>query len=274
MKVRKLRQWRLILDTFHDGSMNMSIDESIMHAVGAGLQPPTLRLYGWQPFCLSLGYGQRIADVDFNRLLSQGWGVVRRPSGGKAILHADELTYSVALPEHDPIAQGGILPTYLRMSEALHLAMSTLGLSVWTTSPNADAESMGAVCFEVPSKYEITFGGKKLIGSAQLRRHQAVLQHGTLPLFGDITRICEVLTYPDEATRTLARQQVAQRATTLSMALGQSLEWGTVAEGIAYGFAQTLEIDWLVQPLSEAEYNHALALYHTVYTSDHWNLKR
>ncbi|MGV2434760.1 MAG UNVERIFIED_CONTAM: hypothetical protein LVT10_07615 [Anaerolineae bacterium] len=60
-------------------------------AVGAGWQPPTLRLYGWHPYCLSLGYGQRIADVDFDRLWETRLGMVRRPTGGKAILHADEL---------------------------------------------------------------------------------------------------------------------------------------------------------------------------------------
>lgn len=274
MKVRKLRQWRLIVDTFHDGFMNMSRDESIMHAVGAGWQPPTLRLYGWHPYCLSLGYGQRIADVDFDRLWEQGWGMVRRPTGGKAILHADELTYSVSLAEEDPIARGGILPTYLRISEALYLAMAQLELSVQAMSPDTPTDSIGAVCFEVPSKYEITWAGKKLIGSAQLRRHQAVLQHGTLPLYGDITRICEVLAYADEGQRALARQQVAQRATTLTEALGVSVAWQTVAESFAVAFAQTFGMDWQLEPLSDAEQDHALTLYHTVYTSDHWNLKR
>lgn len=274
MKVRKLRQWRLIVDTFHDGFMNMSRDESIMRAVGAGWQPPTLRLYGWHPYCLSLGYGQRISDVDFDRLWEQGWGMVRRPTGGKAILHADELTYSVSLAEEDPIARGGILPTYLRISEALYLAMAQLELSVQAMSPDTPTDSIGAVCFEVPSKYEITWAGKKLIGSAQLRRHQAVLQHGTLPLYGDITRICEVLAYADEGQRALARQQVAQRATTLAEALGVSVAWQTVAESFAVAFAQTFGMDWQLEPLSDAEQDHALTLYHTVYTSDHWNLKR
>src|SRR5688572_28682565 len=111
-----MRQWRLIYDSPLPGSVNMARDEAIMTATAAGDVLPTLRLYAWDPACLSLGYGQTTRDVDFDRLISNGWEAVRRPTGGKAILHTDELTYSVALPEDDVLASGGIIETYLRLS--------------------------------------------------------------------------------------------------------------------------------------------------------------
>src|SRR6185295_7261954 len=93
-----MRQWRLIYDLPTTGAANMAADEAVLQAVSAGESMPTLRLYGWSPPCLSLGYGQKTRDVDFERIAANGWDVVRRPTGGRAILHVDELTYSVSLP--------------------------------------------------------------------------------------------------------------------------------------------------------------------------------
>src|SRR2546423_5590703 len=100
------RTWRLVVHSACDGATNMAIDEAILESVGAGHAPPTLRFYSWQPACLSLGYAQHIRDADLDRLRANGWGLVRRPTGGRAILHTDELTYSITLPEAHPIMAG------------------------------------------------------------------------------------------------------------------------------------------------------------------------
>ncbi|NJL93384.1 MAG: hypothetical protein HC915_06460, partial [Anaerolineae bacterium] len=110
---------RLLLSPFQDGVTNMATDQAIMEAVGDGLVPPTLRLYGWQPACLSLGYAQRAEDVDLDRLRSRAWTLVRRPTGGRAILHTDELTYSLSFPQDHALAEGDILTSYRRISRAL-----------------------------------------------------------------------------------------------------------------------------------------------------------
>src|SRR6476661_5955293 len=91
--------WRLIVDPAMDGATNMAVDEAILESVGRGDAPPTLRLYCWQPACLSLGYAQQASDADQDRIAANGWHLVRRMTGGRAILHIDELTYSVALPD-------------------------------------------------------------------------------------------------------------------------------------------------------------------------------
>ncbi len=117
-----MRQWRLIYDSPTAGARNMAVDQALLES-----GHPTLRLYTWQPDCLSLGYGQRAAEVDLNRLRAAGWDLVRRPSGGRAILHADELTYSLSLPADHPCAQGTVIESYRRFSTALLAGLRTPG---------------------------------------------------------------------------------------------------------------------------------------------------
>ena len=263
-----MRQWRLIYDNPTSGAHNMAVDEAIMGAVAREEMPPTLRLYGWTPACLSLGYGQKTADVDFERLARFGWGVVRRPTGGRAILHTDELTYSVSLPEDHPIARGGIVESYRRLSAALMRAIGSRGAPGAADRRDDGPKLTGPVCFEVPSHYEITFDGRKLLGSAQTRRRGGVLQHGTLPLVGDVSGICEALAYPDEDARTAAKAAVRQRAATLEEALGgRVVTWREAAEAVALAFAETFEIEWAEGGLTPEERDDAARLEATVYAS-------
>jgi lipoate-protein ligase A len=269
-----MRQWRLIYDQPMNGAANMAADEAIMRSVAAGEQPPTIRLYAWEPFCISLGFGQRARDVDIERLEAHEWEVVRRPTGGRAILHGDELTYSVSLAEDHPIAAGGIVETYLRLSKGLLRAMEQLGLNVLADAEGDTESEKGPVCFEVPSKYEITVGGKKLIGSAQLRRRSGVLQHGTIPLYGDIARICDALVYENEDEREKARIQVRERAATLESAGLVGISWDMAAKALAKSFSETLDIELVEGELSEREIAAADKLYKEVYASAEWTFKR
>src|SRR5438105_4494622 len=123
-----LEHWRLIVDPARDGAANMAIDEAILTAVGRGDVPPTLRLYRWEPACLSLGYSQHASDADLSRIEARGWHLVRRQTGGRAILHIDELTYSVALPINHPLVAGTIVDSYRRLSSALLAALEYICL--------------------------------------------------------------------------------------------------------------------------------------------------
>jgi lipoyl(octanoyl) transferase len=267
-----MRQHRLIYDLPTEGQQNMAIDEAILSAIITGDSPPTLRLYGWEPPCLSLGYAQPWADVDIDRLAMLGWGLVRRATGGRAILHTDELTYSLALPEDHPLAEGSIVESYRRISRALLVAMERLGLH-----PQADRRAernptSGPVCFETPSHYEITTGDqRKLVGSAQVRRKGGILQHGSLPLYGDVTRICDALVFTDDDARQAAREKVRRRAATLADALGgHVIAWEEAAQAVAAGFSEVFELELIPGQLSEAERAHADRLVKTVYGSELW----
>jgi len=180
----------------------MAVDEAILETMGQISSQPTLRLFAWMPPCLSLGYAQPVSDVDRAALDHFGWDLVRRPTGGRAILHTDELTYSVIAPLQEPRVKGSVLESYSRLAQALLLALQSLdlpALAVETDGPST--RQTNPICFEVPSNYEITVNGQKLIGSAQARRREGVLQHGTLPLFGDLTRITRVLKFSEENLR-------------------------------------------------------------------------
>jgi lipoate-protein ligase A len=238
--------WRLIRSAPADGATNMAVDEAILRAVVDGRVPPTLRFYAWEPPCLSLGRSQEVADVDLDALRAAGYGLVRRPTGGKAILHIGELTYSVIVPQGDPRVAGGIVGSYRRLSVGLVRGLERLGVMDLVADRRAESRRHeGPVCFEVPSDYEITAGGRKLVGSAQMRSHGVVLQHGALPLWGDITRICSLLVaHPDPA-------KVRARATSVEQALsgsgrtqaGRLVTWEQAAGALAGGLAEALNLD-------------------------------
>jgi lipoyl(octanoyl) transferase len=267
--------WRLVLSAPAEGAANMAVDEAILLAVAAGRVPPTLRFFAWEPPCLSLGYSQPQADIDFNRLQALGWGLVRRPTGGRAILHTDELTYSVIAPMAEPRVAGGVVESYRQLSQGLLRGLELMDLCARADKtyalPGRDAK--GAVCFETPSNYEITVDDKKLLGSAQTRKLGVVLQHGTLPLCGDIARICEVLRFETEAQRQLARARVAERATTLEAAGGRSVTWREAALALAQGFSEKLNLTLDEAPLTPAEMTEADQLAAEKYANTAWSGK-
>lgn len=249
----------------------MAADEAILEHIGRGTSLPTLRLYAWTPACLSLGYAQPFADVDCARLKEHGWEVVRRATGGRAILHTDELTYSVTGSAEDPVLAGGVLESYNRLAQALLRAVKDLGLPVEMKEGKANENAApNPVCFEVPSTYEITVNGKKLIGSAQARKKEGVLQHGSLPLTGDLTRICQALVFENDAAREKAAQRLLARATTVESALGRAVSWDESAEAFIHAFEAQLGICFERGELSESESKRAEELVREKYDHPSW----
>jgi lipoate-protein ligase A len=266
--------WRVITTQPAPGAWNMAVDEAILEASTRGEVPTTLRLYAWEPPCLSLGYAQPFSDVDLTALRAHGWEVVRRPTGGRAILHTDELTYSVTGPATDPRLAGSVLESYRTLSKAILAALQDLQIPAEANekpvvAPGADP--MGPVCFEVPSNYEITVGGRKLVGSAQARRKLGVLQHGSLPLYGDLSRITQVLIFQDETQRARAAERIWQRATTIEQALGQTVDWSQAARAFQAGFASILNLDLQPSELTLAEKDRATQLIDQKYAHPSWN---
>jgi lipoate-protein ligase A len=249
----------------------MALDESILEHIGRGASLPTLRLYAWTPACLSLGHAQPFADVDMARLQARGWEVVRRATGGRAILHTDELTYSVIAPSDEPRVEGSVLESYNRLAGALLLAVKSLEIPVEMKEGKADENgTSNPVCFEVPSTYEITVNGKKLIGSAQARKKEGVLQHGSLPLAGDLTRICQALVFENELARENASKRLLERATTVESALGRCISWETAAQAFIHAFEAQLGLRFERGELSESESRRADELVREKYDHPSW----
>ena len=265
------RTWRLIQTTPAKGAWNMAIDEAILQAVGRSEVPPTLRLYAWDPACLSLGYAQPFSDVDLKRLDQHGWEVVRRITGGRAILHTDEITYSVIGPHDEPRFAGSVIESYRRLSEGLLEALQLLKLPAEALPKSgADSTPQEPVCFEIPSHYEITVNGKKLIGSAQARKKAGVLQHGTLPLQGDLTRITQALVFQSDEDRKIAGKRLLRRATTIETAMGPGITWDHVAEAVAEAFSKTFNLTFEPADLTTSELAEAEALVEEKYAHPNW----
>jgi len=263
--------WRLIKSSPARGAWNMAVDEAILESVMRSDSLPTLRLYAWDPPCLSLGRAQPFTDVDVTRLESHGWEAVRRMTGGRAILHTDELTYSVIAPIDEPRVAGPLLESYNRLAGALLAAVHDLGLPVEMKEGKAEGNGTpNPVCFEVPSTYEITVNGKKLIGSAQARRREGVLQHGSLPLTGDLTRICQALVFPDESARENAMQRLLARATTVKSVLGREVSWEIAAQAFVRAFEAQLDLKLEAGELSASESERAEELVREKYAHPDW----
>lgn len=266
--------WRLIVHGPAPGPWNMAVDEAIARTAATGRVPPTLRFYMWEPPCISLGRHQSLREIDEARARAAGVDVVRRPTGGRAILHTDELTYSVAGPTTEPRLQGAVLDCYLRLSEAITEGLERLGVHVYKAEAGARAgANVSAACFEVPSAYEIlTLDGRKVVGSAQVRKRDWMLQHGAIPLWGDVTRLVEFLALSEEERQRL-QEHLARRATSVSAALGREVTFEEVAHALAAGFSATLNLDLAPGDLTEEEKSLARELERDVYANPEWTAR-
>jgi lipoate-protein ligase A len=166
-----------------------------------------------------------------------------------------------------------VLSSYRYLSTGLIKGLELMGVEteVQPSHHPSEAEKLDdPVCFVAPSAYEITHGGKKLLGSAQTRRKNAILQHGTLPLTGDIARICEVLVYADEPSRQQAARQVLDRATTLEHASARIVSWDEAAQAMVDGLACALGIEFTEAPATTAELRRAEVLAFERYQNSTW----
>lgn len=247
--------WRLVVSPPADGATNMAIDVAIAEAVAAGEAPPTLRFYQWDPPCISLGRRQLLEAVDLERCRADGVEVVRRPTGGRALLHAEELTYSVIFPEADPRAAGGVLETFRRFAEAFAQALRRLGVPEVAMAPalTPAARGDGFVCFAVPTDYELLAGGRKIMGSAQWRHQGVVLQHGSLPLDGDPGAIARYLRQGPDPDR------IRERATTLRAAAGRAVPFEEAAGAMREALEAALALRTVPGGLTPGERARAAA---------------
>jgi lipoyl(octanoyl) transferase len=248
--------WRLLQTGAAAGAYNMALDEVLLERVSRGESGPLLRLYTWSPPCVSLGYGQRAErEVDVERCRREGVELVRRPTGGRAVLHWDELTYSVVCRQDDPVLGGDLSDTYRVIGECLLEGLSLLGVEASLERARARrqpprGETASAPCFLGAARWEIKWAGRKLIGSAQRRWENAVLQHGSLLTGPGHERLIGLL--PAAEARRWAGALAASSAH-----LGQCLEPLPAIERIrgcmAEGFGSRLGIQWDTAGVAAAE---------------------
>ena len=206
--------WELIVDSARDGSINMAIDAALLDEIDKSAEPRTVvRFYTWLRPTISLGRNQKIEKaVDLEYCRANGIDVVHRPTGGRAVLHDDELTYAVI--SNDSSAFGDtIYGNYKRVSEALCLGYNNLGVPA-VLAPDTRKPEMPAMftrggdppCFVSPSRYELMVGGRKIVGSAQRRVRASFLQHGSMPITCDREALARATGLPDS---TILEQEMA-----------------------------------------------------------------
>jgi len=235
-------RWRFLNSGFQSGEVNMRLDKTLAHRLIARQGVPTLRVYGWMPHAISLGYNQRPADFDEALCASEGIDLIKRPTGGRAIFHAEELTYSVVM-----FARGkNINESYCDISRALLSGLRLLGADVdfALTKPNLSQlyRSQGSIpCFASSTQYEIQFHGRKLVGSAQRRYstpegEEVILQHGSILLGPLHKRLPEFMRIGDKRNREAFREELERKTTDLGAVLGRTVSFDEAAVAVKEGF--------------------------------------
>lgn len=218
----------------------MEADLACLDDVAAGAAP-VLRLYTWAGPALSLGRFQPESDVDWDACLARGVEVVRRPTGGRALLHGADLTYAVALPR-PPGAAGHVDALYRTLARALIAGLAELGV---TATIGSDRGPAGPACFAAAQGADLRVGDRKLCGSAQVQRGSAVLQHGSVLLdrlpFDELDLLTRPV--PGDPVAERAHRDLRARSVTLRE-LGADPTPAVVGAAIVAGFAATLDLDF------------------------------
>jgi lipoate-protein ligase A len=235
--------WTFIDSGEQTGASSMALDESLARALASGEGTPSLRLYRWKPWAISLGYNQPAGEIDAARCAGDGIDIVRRPTGGRAILHAEELTYSVVMPA----GRKSVLQVYNEISTALvrGLALYGVDVSLQKSQPDFAREyrsSSSIPCFASSARYEIEWRARKLVGSAQRRFSgpggDVVLQHGSI-LCGDAhIRLAGYLAAPVAEARAQILATLRERTADLRMITGSAVDMPRLGECIRRGFEE------------------------------------
>ena len=258
----------------------MAVDEAILRTHVNGEAPPTLRFYGWKPAAVSLGYFQRAAEeINIEKCRKLGIDVVRRLTGGRAVLHDTELTYSIVVKEDHPLIPATITASYRYFSQGVLAGLRKLGIDAEMSMPKAaygqpKPKHTSAACFDAPSQYEITAQGRKLVGSAQVRKLGAVLQHGSILLSFNPVLLASLLNLPGLETEDRAAKMLGTRAIAASTLLNRDIAWDEVYQAMLEAFGPALRVDLQLGRLSELEEKMTMELTNSKYSQDSWNLLR
>jgi lipoate-protein ligase A len=270
-------EWRLIKDTYHTGFMNMAIDEAIMIAHREGLVPPTIRFYQWSPPAVSLGYFQDLKkEIDVDSCRNLGIDIVRRPTGGKAVLHDKELTYSFTIRENHPLVNNSILETYKKISGGIIKGLFYLGVTADLVPLREKSKihhsDFKSICFSVPSQYEVQVEGKKIVGSAQVRKREIVLQHGSLLIELEKDKLFSVFNF--SSTQIRERLKTKFNATSLEEILKRKITFSELSAILPRGFEEEFGVRLLEGKLTEQEEKISQELLENKYLTYEWNYER
>ncbi len=267
--------WRFISFKRLNAFENMAIDEAIFRENQRPDSPPTLRFYSWSPPSVSLGYFQATSkEVNIEACRRYSVDIVRRPTGGKAVLHENDLTYAVIASERNPLFPPDILGTYKVISGCIAGGLSELGIEAEMEGDGRSYQddSLKAVCFSSPSRYELLVKKKKICGSAQLRSKGIFLQHGSILVDFDPLKTCALL-LPQQGDGTLQAKKLRGSVTSIHEQIGASVSVENICHVIKKSFEKKLDIELVEGCLTAHEESLKLRLMNDKYMTDKWNME-
>lgn len=262
-------------------SFNMALDEALLDWHSEGLIPPVVRFYEWNPATLSIGYFQSVEkEIDMEAVERLGLGFVRRPTGGRGVLHEHELTYSVIVSEAYPNMPATVTEAYRVISEGLLLGFQQLGLDAYFSIPDSDEKRQelkkpkSGVCFDSPSWYELVVEGKKVAGSAQTRQKGVILQHGAILLDIDEDKLIQTFKFASEALRDRVKASLSKKAVAINRISQNPVTIDECKVAFKKGFEVALQIELVEFTLTEEQEKYVQELEKKRYANDEWNYKK
>jgi len=231
----KAPKWEIVVSPRLLGQQIMADDLKSFRELETGTGPSILKIYSWQPQCISLGYSQDIeAEIDVEKAKKFGWDVVKRPTGGGIVFHnRAEVTYSIITSIDNPILPKGLVPSYKKISEAVVLGLALVGVKSEIRPQTTDHRALNTgLCFAYPAEYEIVAQGKKIVGSAQKRGKRALLQQGSIFVADTPAELFSVLKRPHEAENAISVENILKRKTSFN----------ELSEALIRGFGECLSI--------------------------------
>ena len=241
--------WHLIESGENTGISNMDFDLRLAQ----NCSPPNayFRLYRWKPYCISLGANQNFSDINIDKASVENIDVVKRPTGGRAILHSEEITYSLVLPySHEISAREIYEKTSLALVKGLEIYNPLLGQSelenIQPNFPQLLNKPSGVLCFGSTAKNEVKFSGKKIIGSAQRKLNNAILQHGSILCGSFHRRLVDFLNTDDTAKQKLS-SELSNKTIEIETILNEPVDYESLAASLITGFEKIWEVSFRTQ---------------------------
>jgi lipoate-protein ligase A len=251
-------KWRLILTNGYNAYKNMAIDRAILVANSRGLVPPTVRFYDWSPSAISIGYFQSLdEEVDLENCKNLGVDYVRRITGGGAVFHEKELTYSIVISESHNKIPKNIMDSYGRICGAVIKGLKNFGIESNYHPIN-----------------DILSEGKKISGNAQTRKHKTVLQHGTVILDVDVEKMFSLLKVPNEKIKDKLISDVKERVTSITNILNREVKFDEMIDDMKKGFEDEFGIELIQDDLIDEEKNLTEHFEKNCFSLKEWNHKR
>ncbi|MCO6224160.1 lipoate--protein ligase family protein [Staphylococcus epidermidis] len=272
--------WNFINTGSKNPYYNMAMDEALLNFVSRGEIDPVIRFYTWNPATLSIGYFQRLQkEIDIDKVKEKGYGLVRRQTGGRGVLHDKELTYSVIVPESHPNMPSTVTEAYKIISQGLLEGFKNLGFETYFAIPRSKEERdklkqpRSSVCFDAPSWYELVVEGRKIAGSAQTRQKGVILQHGSILQDIDIDDLFDMFKFKNERLKAKMKENFVQKAVAINDISNQHITLNEMENAFEAGFKKGLNIDFKPLELTEKQIEEVQEL-EEKYLSEAWMYRK